>query len=737
MATHRPVNPVSPLFIGSGGFAYSFGSAFPGALAPQGLVKVGPDTNGPWGTVNFLHYSGYWYGDDTVQGFSHMHLHGTGATDYGVLTLMPTDGFDAKRTKPDGYQSKFDKKTEASVPGHYSLTLARGNIAVDLTATTHAAHHRYTYPADATAANVIFDLDHHLSGGTIKDADVTLFPAENRVRGRLHSVGGMSGGFGGYDVFFEARTKTAWTESQVWQKGVPPAAGTTVTGTGVGFELAFDPKAGPVEIQVALSLVSGDAAAANLTAEMPAFSFDATAKQTGSDWDALLGAIMTTGGTTDEQNMMLSSVYHAFLMPTIQSDVDGGYRGMDGQVHTASGYRYVSDMSLWDTYRTLHPLYDLIATDRALDSVQSLYAKAQQGGFFPKWPIATGEAGTMIGASAEVVVADAYVKGVTSFDAEGAYKILRAAAMDSTAPAGGRGGRNHVEAYMKYGFVPAEESGGSVSHTTEYANDDFALASFAEALGHKADADALRARAIGYRKLYDPKVGLLWAKKIDGTWASNHGDPTMFSDDYVEANAWQSGWMVAADAVGLGTLYGGNDKAIAKLTEMFEGAKAEWDQIDWANVIQIGAQRSYYWASNEPDINAPYLFAQLGRPDLTQKWVAWVRSNIYGPGADGLPGNDDGGTMAAWYVWSALGFYPIAGSDLYIVGTPLFPHAEVKVKGGTFTVDAPSASDKNIYVQSVTLNGAKLEKPELRHADLKAGGSLVFEMGAMPSTWGR
>jgi predicted alpha-1,2-mannosidase len=394
-------------------------------------------------------------------------------------------------------------------------------------------------------------------------------------------------------------------------------------------------------------------------------------------------------------------------------------------------------MSLWDTYRTLHPLYSLIAPDRARDSVISLHEKAKQGGFFPKWPIATGEAGTMIGSSAEIVIADAYIKGITDFDAEGAYAIMRAAAMDVTPPPGGRGGRGHVEEYMKLGYVPADVSGGSVSHTTEFANDDFALAALAEGLGKTGDAETLRERATGYRKLFDPETGFLWGKNSDGSWAGSHLDPTNFQDEFVEANAWQSTWMVALDAEGLATAFGGRAKMIEKLTELFEKGKEDWDSIDPTNTLQAAAMRPYYWASNEPDINAPYLFAQLGRPDLTQKWVAWVRENLYGPGADGLPGNDDGGTMSAWWLFSAVGFYPLAGSDLYVIGTPLFPKVEIAVVGGTLTVEAPGASDKVIYVQSVKLNGKALEEPWLRHADLKAGGKLEFVMGENPSEWGK
>ena len=737
----RQSPPVAPVFIGSGGFGYSFGSASVSAAAPSGMAKVGPDTEGPWGTVNFLHYSGYWYGDDTIQGFSHLHLHGTGATDYGVLAVMPSDGFDASRTTPDGYGSPFQKANESAVPGRYAVTLDRGKIGVELTATPHAAHHRYTYPAGAASAHVIFDLDHHLDSGSVKDADVTLYPAENRVRGQLHSIGGMSGGFGGYDVFFEARTSGPWTESLVWQGGAAPAPGTSAAGTGVGFELGFDlPTTGPVEIQLGLSMVSGDEAAANLASEMPEFTFDATQQETEDAWAALIGRVKFTGGTAVQQAMMTAATYHAFLMPSVQSDVDGSFHGMDGMIHStqsSGGYHYLSDMSLWDTYRTLHPLYALIAPELSLDSVLSLHEKAKESGFYPKWPIATGEAGTMIGASAELVVSDAYQKGVTGFDADGAYTILRAAAMDPQAPPGGRGGRDQVEPYMMLGYVPASTGNVSVSLTTEYANEDFALGALAAALGHGADAAALTARATGYQKLYDPTTGFLWSKNDDGSWASSHTDPTAFTTEFAEANAWQSLWMVALDSDGLAKLAGGRAQLVDKLTQMFELTKQDFDQTDFSNVLTSNGQRPYYWAGNEPDINAVYLFARLGRPDLTQKWVAWLRASWFTPGADGLPGNDDGGTMSAWLLWSALGFYPVVGSDRYVVGAPLFPHAEIAVVGGTFTVEAPGVSDQNLYVQSAELNGAPLNAPEIKHSDLVAGGKLSFVMGPAPSTWGQ
>ena len=289
---------------------------------------------------------------------------------------------------------------------------------------------------------------------------------------------------------------------------------------------------------------------------------------------------------------------------------------------------------------------------------------------------------------------------------------------------------------MTLGYVPSSRS-GSVSKTTEYGNDDFALSELARALGHTADADALAARAKGYRKLFDPATGTLRAKKEDGTFAKATADQTKWSDDYTEANGYQSVWMAAHDVDGLAALFGGPEAMVTALDAFFANAKADLDAIEPDDTLRRGSIQTYYWAANEPDIHAAYLFAQVGRPDLCQKWVRWAMGAAYGDGPDGLPGNDDGGTMSAWYVFSALGFYPLPGSDRYIVGTPLFERAEIDVPGGTFVVEAPGASDKNLYVQSVTLDGAPLAKPELRHADLKPGSRLAFVLGEAPGAWGR
>lgn len=735
----RPTTLVDP-FIGSGGFAFRYGSAFPGAVAPNGMAKVGPDTSGPWGTVNFLHYSGYWYGDDTIQGFSHLHLHGTGATDLGVLGVMPTTAFDATRTTPSGYQSPFDKKTETASPGYYAVTLSRGDIRAELTATTRAAHHRYTWPNDATTGYVIVDLAKVLQGGKVEDARLEIDAGERVLRGSFQSIGQMSRGFGGSRIHFEARVNRAWRSARVWSGESAPVdwgtlGGEPLTGDRIGAALEFDVSDGPVELRVGLSLVSEENAGKNLRHELGERTFDETRAATEAEWNELLSSVRLAGGDERDQRIFYSALYRSFVMPTIYSDVDGSYVGHDGKVHEAKGFRYVSDLSLWDTYRTLHPLYALVAPREARDSVVSLHRMSQQGGAFPRWPLATGETGVMIGSSAEIVLADAYLKGITDFDVRDAYERMRAAAMDETPPSGGRGGRDAVQEYLSLGYVP-HPRGRSVSVTTEYSHADFALAQLAKALGEDDDATHLMERRLGYRELFDEETGFLWAHDASGALRPGSRDPLIWEDDYAEANAWQSVWMAQHDVDGLVALFGGKDAFFAKLTAFFEKMVEHRDSLDPNDLLEISKPPPYYWQGNEPDIHAPYLFAQAGRPADTQKWVAWIRANEYGDGGDGLPGNDDGGTMSAWYVFAALGFYPVPGSDEYIVGTPLFPRAELRVPGGTFTIEAENAGADRPYVQSVSLNGKPLAKPSFRHADVKAGGTLRFVMGEKPSDWG-
>jgi len=720
--------------VGSGGFGYANGSAFPGAAAPFGLAKVGPDTRGPFDTINFLHYSGYWAGDDQVRMFSHMHLHGTGATDYGIIGVMPIDAFEASRFTAPGYESHFDKATEEASPGYYAVTLDRGSIRSELTATPHSAHHRHTYPAGAAEGHLVINLDHHLEGGEVTLAEITLDPASQSIKGMLHHMGGMSKGFGGYDVFFDARTRAPWKAANVWANGEAPANGTTATGTGVGAALSFDLAGGaPIEFQIGLSFVSLENATENRESELPAWDFDKTRDETASSWRNLLSRMKLYGGNEVDRRIFYSSLYHAFLMPTATSDVDGSYL-YGGALRTAEGFTFLTEQSLWDTYRTAIPLYSLLVPEAARDTARTLHAMAQISGFFPKWPIATGEASTMIGASADIVLADAYLKGVTDFDAEGAYAIARSAAVDMVDPPGGRGGRGSVVPYMQYGYIPSN-FGRSVSHTLEYAHDDLALGLLAKALGKADDAAMFEARSLSHRNLFDPATGFIRARDENGVFIEDPFNPYAISDHYAEANAWQSLW-AQHDIPGIAELLGGQAPFVEKLTRLFEESVADLEERPIDDNFASAAPRNAYWHGNEPDIHAVYGFAQVGRADLTQKYLRWVAATHYTDKPTGLAGNDDGGTLSSWYLFSASGFYPIPGTERYIVGAPFFPRIDLELPGGTLIVTAEGLSEKNIYVQSVTLNGTSLQEPAFRHGDIASGGSLHFVMGPNPGAFG-
>jgi predicted alpha-1,2-mannosidase len=722
-----PTDVVDPL-IATGGFGYAAGSGVPGAAVPGGFVKIGPDTEGAFGTVNFLHYAGYWAGDDTVLAFSHLHLEGTGATDYGVLGVMPVAQFDGTRTTDDGHASKMDKASEHAEAGYYAVHLTREDIQAEFTASAHTAVHRYRFPQASAQGTVVFDLDHHLQSGSVSGADVTLDPAAGTIRGRLHSIGGMSAGFGGYDVFFAARASKPWT-AQVWTQASPmPAPGAEAHGVGVGFALTFDVSDhAPVELQVAVSLVDAQGADAILAAEPALPAFDQVRGAARDAWNGRLRAVrVVAGGSDDDRRAFYSALYRTLLMPSVTSDPDGRFR-YGAQVGTAAGYAFVNDLSLWDTYRTTNPLYALLWPDRARDVVRSLDQMAQIGGFFPKWPLATGESGVMLGSSAEIVVADAYLRGVRDFDAESVFQRLRPAAMDAAVPPGGRGGRADVVEYMQLGYVP-QATNRSVSLTTEYARDDFALGNLAGALGHADDAATLAARAQGWRLLYDPAKGFLRGKDAAGAFVGDGSgtfDPTLFTSEFAEADAWQSLWMCDHDLDGLIQLHGGQDAFVQRLESFFEQSKAEQDAIDPKNMLAYTSPRSYYWAGNEPDIQAAYLFARAGRLDLTARWVRWIEDTFYAASPAGVPGNDDGGTMSAWLVFSSLGFYPIVGSDRYVLGVPRFGKVEIAVPAGVFTIqlDGPPGG----VLAGVTLDGAPAG-PEITQAQIKAGSVLQFHL---------
>lgn len=690
-----PIPFVDPT-IGTGGLGFAHGACFVGAAAPHGMVKVGPDTSGPYGTASFLHFSGYWAGDNKIRGFSHLHLHGAGATDYGVLSVMPTLAFDPTKWSVVDYEQKFAKIDELAEAGVYRVKLAN-RIGVELTATPRAAVHRYSLPAPGT---LVVDLAKQLGDGEMSAQEVALDGGE--LVGSFHAKGGMSGSYGGYTLYFAIRASF-------------DLAATQLAATGAAIPL---PR-GPSTLVVGLSYNSIAAARANRDAEVPATaSFDDVVAATQAAWRAKLGAALLSAPPRDAR-IFYTSLYHAFLMPSVIDDADGTYRlaGMAAPA-TATGYHQMSDQSLWDTYRTVFPLYAWLAPDSARDATRSLVGFADGTGAYPRWPIAIGESGTMLGASAEIALADAVARGVAGAPEPAAiWPLLAGEALAATPPPGGRGERDAVDDYMAHaGYVASDAHGRSVSTTTEYAHDDFSLAVIADAAGDAAAAAQLRARSHGWQQLYDPAVGFLRAKSAAGAFGPVADfDPLMQLPDYAEANAWQSLWMVGIhDPDGLATVLGGRAAAIAKLTTFFTMAKAERDAGDDTGALPP----SYYWHGNEPDLNAPFLFAQWGDAADAQTWTRWVLDTYYSDQVDGVAGNDDGGTLGAWYVLASLGLFPIAGSDGWLVGAPRFSRATI----GALTI---TTEGSGTHVASATLDGAPLDPTvPLAHARLAAAHAL-------------
>jgi predicted alpha-1,2-mannosidase len=727
----RLIDLVDPL-IGTDFYGAAFGASFPGATRPFGMVKLGPETSSPNGRVPILHAVGYAYDDAYVNGFSHAHLQGIGVADYGQVMLMPTVGMDEAKIVERNSRAQFSHADEVARPGYYAVKLATG-VQVELTATERAGMHRYTFKP-GQAAVVLLDLGHMSGDGKSLEGHLVLDPSNRLMEGWMAAAGGLSGRVNGgvktyVSVTFDRPVKASGTwVGDAFQPGSAQADLVDVNGARVGGWFEFDLGESPaVHARVGISFVDVAGARANARAEVEGRDFDALREEAQQSWEQALGQVQVTGGTPDQRTIFYTGLYHALFLPTLFTDVDGRYTGIDQQVHQAGEYVYYTDFSLWDTYRTEHPLLTLLLPQRQRDMAQSLVRMYEQGGFVPIWPIGTGESSCMVGESGDVVIADTVIKGITGFDVAKAYEGLVSSAI--LPEDGGKTvhPRGCLRSYVELGYCAADAEDSSVSKTMEYAYDDFALARLAEHLGRADDVALFDGRAQGYKLLWHPESAFFRGRNADGSWDQPF-DQFKWLDWYTEGDAWHYRFFAPWDADGLATLMGGADTLTTYLVEFFEGALAEHGTL---------MPGKFYWHGNEPDIHSPWLFADAGRPDLAQRWVRWVMDVKYTAQPDGLNGNDDCGTLSSWYVFSALGLYPVPARDYYLLGAPAFTSASLALAGGTLTVRAEGASPENLYVQSATWNGAPLAEPRLKHAQLAAGGELVFDLGPQPSAWAR
>jgi len=713
-ASEPLIEHVDP-FLGTGGSGYNdLGNCYPGPATPYGMVHPGPDTQAEGGAAAFTHTAGYAASDDFINGFSHTRMHGTGTATYGNLGVMPIPQMEPTFTRQEGYMSQFSD--EVASPGYYAVTLERGGIRAELTTTDRVAVHRYTFGGGSQA--VLFDIGHRVSSdNTVSDGAINIDAASGEISGFATTTGGYAGRFGGNPIYFVARFDRPFVSYGVYADDALTESGTAATGGASGAWFDFDPAdADAVVLEVAISYVDVEGARANLAAESLAFDFDAVRANTEAVWEQWLSRVRIEARQEQDFRRFYTALYHALLMPTLATDVDGRYRGLDQEVHEAVGYNYYTDFSLWDTYRTLHPMLTLLYPEVQLDFLRSLAAMARDGGAMPRWPQGIGYTGGMIGDPVALVMADSWVKGLWDFDLPGSYDALRRSAFGVASDA--FGGRGNAEIYDRLGYMPVEAGGWSTSETLEFAYADWALATLADALDETADATRFRERAGNWRNTWDPEREFFVGRHEDGRFVESFDDDR-WQEYLSEGTVWQYLWLVPHDLDGLAEHMGGSDVMLGRLRTFFEASVRE---------RRTALPPVWYWHGNEPDLHAAYVFTALGAPDEGGRWSRWVARSWYGDGPTGLPGNDDAGTLSAWLVLATIGIFPITGEDHYLVGSPLSTRTEITLPDGTFVIEAPDASDAAPAPTEARLGDVVLSDFRLPHASIVDGATLHLSM---------
>jgi predicted alpha-1,2-mannosidase len=688
------------------------GHTYPGASLPFGMVQLSPDTR----TEGWDACSGYHYSDSTILGFSHTHLSGTGVADYGDILVLPrigTLGF--SETLP----AKFKHSEESAFPGYYSVRLSEQGINVELTATKRVGVHRYTFPQTDSAC-VLFDLKHGLGLDKVIESSLQVI-GDREIAGFRRSDGWAKNQI----IYFVAEISKSFKSFGIVVDGKSQAQRRKAAGTDLKAYVRFSTAAKEaIVLKVALSSVSVAGARRNLNAEMPGWDFDGVRISAERIWNSELNKIWIDGGTLDQRRTFYTALYHAMLTPNVFSDVDGQYRGMDGTTRKTDGFEMYTVFSLWDTFRAEHPLFTIIDRKRALDFVRSILAKYEESGLLPVWELASNETFCMIGYHSVPVILDAYVKGIRGFDAERALVAMKhSAELDHYG----------LKAYRQSGFIPSEAESESVSKTLEYAYDDWCIAQFAEALGKKQIKSEFSERAQFYRNLFDASTGFMRARE-NGRWFEPF-DPTAVTFNYTEANAWQYSFFVPHDIPGLIQLHGGKDNFVRKLDQLFVADT----RTSGRNQLDISGMVGQYAQGNEPSHHVTYLFDDAGAPWKTQRIVRHIVDSLYSSEADGLCGNDDCGQMSAWYVFSAMGFYPVTpGTPYYSIGSPLFDRVTLRLDNQKqFVVAATGNSASSPFIQSASFRGSSFAHSFLTHDDIISGGTIDFVMGPNPNqSWG-
>ena len=690
------------------------GNTYPGAQAPFGMVQLSPDNGLPgWDRI-----SGYFYPDSTIAGFSHTHLSGTGAGDLYDISFMPVTLPYKEADAPLGIHSLFSHDEETASAGYYQVRLKDYDINVELTATERCGIQRYTFPE---AAAIFLNLRKAMNWDFTNDTRIEVVDSVT-IQGYRFSDGWARD----QHIYFRTRFSKPFASVQLDTAAVIKDGKRIGSSAIARFD--FHTSAGEqILVTTAISGVSMEGAARNLAAEAPADDFDKYLAVTRKNWNEQLSKVEIKSNDIDEKVKFYTALYHSMLAPTIYSDVDGAYYGPDKQVHQADGWTNYSTFSLWDTYRAAHPLYTYIEPQRVNDMVKSFLAFSEQNGRLPVWNFYGSETDMMIGYHAVPVIVDAYLKGIGDFDPKKALAACVATAnIDEY-----RG----IGLYKKYGYVPYDvtdhynSENWSLSKTLEYAYDDYCIARMAEKLGEKQIADEFYKRSRNYKNVYNSQTTFMQPRNNKGSFIEDFS-PDDYTPHICESNGWQYFWSVQQDVDGLISLVGGKERFAQKLDSMFTYNPSADEDLPIFSTGMIGQ----YAHGNEPSHHVIYLFNAIGQPWKTQKYAAEVMHELYKNTPAGLCGNEDCGQMSAWYVFSAMGFYPVDPiSGKYEIGTPMYPEMKMHLANGkTFTILAPAVSKENIYIQSVKLDGKPYDKSYITHEQIMNGSIFEFEMGNKP-----
>lgn len=741
-AQDKLIGYVNP-FIGTG----EHGHTFPGATLPHGLVQLSPDTR----LLGWDACGGYHYDDKSLLGFSHTHISGTGIGDYGDILFLPFTS-ELKKIVRNGddritrFGSNFSHEGEEASPGYYKVTLDDYDVVAELTATPRTGIHRYTFPA-SSHAGLMIDLTTSIHEGKCLMSELKVIN-EREISGMKHMQGWAPDRY----VYFHAQFSEPFTALlEADGKNEPELS--EISSQNIRAILRFGDMKQEKQIiaKVGISFVDEAGAKMNLEAEATQWDFDLFRKEAEERWEEELSRILVTSKDENAKTIFYTGLYHTMISPNISSDVDGRYREMGQTISQSEKYQNYTIFSLWDTFRSLHPLYTVIAPDKNEAMIRSLLKKYDEGGMLPMWELASNYTGTMIGYHAVSVIVDAYMKGYRDFDVEKAYEACKRSSIYDTTDISAvlypylvKGDSHPLRITNELmpigkqfkntiGYIPSDEDNMSVAKGLEYAYNDWLIAQFAKEMGRDEDYKRYTELGENYKNYYDTSTGFMRGKLADGSWVTpfNPSTSNHFKTDYCEGNAWQWTWFVPHDIDGLVTLMGGKEKFTSKLDSLFfVDSEIEGEQASPDITGMIGQ----YAHGNEPSHQTAHIYNLIDQPWKTQELADEIMRTLYLSTPEGISGNEDCGQMSAWYVLNSMGFFSFCpGIPGYSIGRPLFDEVNIKLKDGKiFTVKSINNSYDNKYVQSAILNGKKLKRLFFSHEELKKGGVLELHMGAEP-----